>query len=88
MENNNHVWSGGPAPRRIKLNGRTVFLRQCSFCRRDFVQGIDGLDWRAVYIGVFRVELLADAVSKRWLEEECPRWRLADDDTARATRHT
>ncbi len=87
MENTNHVWSGGTTPHRIKQDGRTLFLRQCSFCRRDFAQGIGGMDWHAVYIGVFKVEPLADAVSKRWMQEECPRCRLPGDDIARATRN-
>lgn len=82
-ENTNHVWSGGNAPHRIKQDGATVLLRQCSSCRRDFAKGIDGLDWHAAYIGVFKVELLADAVSAPWLEEECPKQRLSVDDTAR-----
>jgi hypothetical protein len=54
--------------------------------RRDFAQGIDGSAWRAVYIGLFKVELLADAVNERWLNEECPKQRLPDDDQARMTR--
>ena len=86
MENTTHVWSGGNDPHRVKQDGGTIFLRQCSFCRRDFAKGIDGLNWRAVYIGMFKVELLADAVSARWLEEECPKCRRSDDDLARATR--
>ena len=40
------------APRRIKLNGRRVFLRQCSFSRRNFAQG-SAAETTAVYIGVF-----------------------------------
>lgn len=86
MENTTHVWSGGVRPRRIEQDGRIIFHRQCSLCRRDFAKGIDGLEWRAVYIGVFKVELLADTTSKRWLEEQCPRYQLAEDDTARTTR--
>jgi hypothetical protein len=45
------------------------------------------LDWRAIYIAIFKVELLANVVTKRWLQEEFPRRRLPDDDVARATRH-
>jgi hypothetical protein len=86
MENTSHVWSGGNKPHRVEQDGGIICLRQCSFCRRDFAKGIDGLDWRAVYIGVFKVELLADAVSARWQEEECPRCCLPDDATARTTR--
>ena len=87
VENTTHVWSGGNSPQRVTQDGRTIFLRQCYFCHRDFALGIDGLDWRAVYIGVFKVELLADGVSARWLEEDCPKHRLPYDDIARATRH-
>jgi hypothetical protein len=86
LDNKNHVWSGGNNPQRITQGGRTVFVRRCSFCGRDFAKGIADLDWRAVYIGVFKVELLADAVNNRWLEEECPKHRLPDDDVARTTR--
>jgi hypothetical protein len=86
IENTTHIWSGGSDPHRLKQDGRTIFLRQCSCCRRDFAQGIDGLDWRAVYLGVFKVEPLADAISSQWLEEECPKRRLPADDIARATR--
>jgi hypothetical protein len=86
MDNANHIWSGGNNPHRIEQDGTNIFLRQCSLCRRDFALGIDGLDWRAVYVGVFRVELLADVVNEQWLKEECPKQRLPGDDKARTTR--
>ena len=86
MENTTHVWSGGNNGHRVKQDGGAILLVQCSFCRRDFAKGIDGFDWRAVYLGVFKVELLSDAVNKRWLEEQCPKSRLPDDESARATR--
>jgi hypothetical protein len=86
MDDANHVWSNTNKPHRIEQDGRTILLRQCLLCRRDFAQGIDGSGWRAVYIGVFKVELLADAVNERWLNEECPKQRLPDDDEARTTR--
>jgi len=86
IENTTHIWSGGNTPRQFKQDGRTFLLRQCSSCRRDFAKGIDGLDWRAVYLGVFKVEVLADVVSAQWLEEDCPKRRLPADDIARATR--
>jgi hypothetical protein len=85
IENTTHIWSGENNPHRIKQDGRSVLLRQCSSCRRDFAQGIDGLDWRAVYIGVFKIEVLADAISSQWLEEDCPKRRLSADDIARTT---
>jgi hypothetical protein len=86
MDDKNHLWSGESIPHRIDQDGKTILLRQCSLCGRDFAQGIGGCGWRAVYIGVFKVEVLADAVRKRWLKEECPRQRLPTDEKARATR--
>jgi hypothetical protein len=86
MDDASHVWSNRNKPHRIEQDGRSIFLRQCLLCRRDFAQGIDGSAWRAVYIGVFKVELLANAVNERWLNEECPKQRLPNDDQARMTR--
>jgi hypothetical protein len=45
------------------------------------------MDWHAVYIGIFKVELLADDLNDLWLEEACPKCRLPNDDIARATRN-
>jgi hypothetical protein len=86
IENTTHIWSCRNNSRQLKQDGMTIILRQCSCCRRDFAQGIDGLDWRAAYLGVFKIELLADAISKQWLEEDCPKRRLPGDDIARPMR--
>jgi hypothetical protein len=83
MDGKGHLWSRECIPRQITQDGKTILLRLCSLCGRNFAQRIDGPDWRAVHIGVFRVELLADAVNKRWREEECPRRRDPDDAIAR-----
>ena len=83
MDGKGHLWSRECIPRQITQDGKTILLRLCSLCGRNFAQRIDDPDWRAVHIGVFRVELLADAVNKRWREEECPRRRDPDDAIAR-----
>jgi hypothetical protein len=51
-------------------------------------QGLNGPGWQAVYVGVFKLELLTEQVSSRWLGEECPKRFLPDDDVSRAMRHT
>jgi hypothetical protein len=50
----------------------------------DFAQGFSRPAWRAVHIGVFKVEPLSDAVNKRWLEEDCPGRRIPEDEKAGA----
>jgi len=79
----NHHWSGSIS-RQIQQDGKTILLRHCSLCGRDFALRMDGSNWRAVYIGVFRIKPLADPVNQRWLEEECPKERLPEDDIARS----
>ena len=73
-------------PHIIKQDGRTVSHRRCLRCGRDFAQGLDGAGWQAVYVGVLRVELLAESVNRRWLTEECPMQLLPADNDDRAMR--
>jgi hypothetical protein len=77
-----HLWLERN-PREFKQGDQTITLRQCSLCRRDFAQGLNGTDWSAVYVGIFKVELLPEAISDRWLNEKCPMRQLPDDDAAR-----
>ena len=77
-----HIWLERTS-RQFKQEGKTILLRQCSLCRRDFAQGLDGSDWCPVYVGIFKVELLSKAASQRWLNEQCPRKMLPDDDVVR-----
>lgn len=91
MENRNalhtHSWSDGSAPHVFKQDGRTIFHHRCVRCGRDFAQGLNGAGWQAIYVGVFKVELLAETVTSRWLTEECPERPVPDDDVSRAMRH-
>ena len=66
-----HLWSENS--RQFTQDGRVISLRQCARCRRDFALGLDGASWDAVYLGVFKVVLLAKEVSSRWLREPCPK---------------
>jgi hypothetical protein len=79
-----HEWS--PIPRQILQDGRTLAHQRCVRCARDFVFELDGSGWHAVYVGVFRVELLAEQVNQQWLSEECPKQMLSADNVDRATR--
>jgi hypothetical protein len=83
-----HTWIDGTLPHLIKQDGKVVLHHRCARCGRDFAQGLDGAGWQAVYIGVFKVEVLADSVSARWLREECPGRPLPDDDVSRAMRRS
>jgi len=85
MDYKDHSWSSESIRSQIEQDGQTITLRHCRACGRDFAFGIDGPRWRAVYIGVFRVEPLSEAVSQRWLEE-CPKQWLLEDDKARKER--
>ena len=77
-----HLWLERN-PRQFKQGGETITLRQCWLCRRDFAQGLNGADWSAVYVGIFKVEPLPKAINDRWLSEKCPTRHLPDDDVAR-----
>ena len=59
-----HLFSE-PIPHRIKQDGKSIFHRRCVRCGRDFAKGLDGAGWQAVYVGVLRVELLAESVNHR-----------------------
>jgi hypothetical protein len=84
-----HVWSDGNTPRQIMQDGRTIIHQRCLSCGRDFALELDGSGWHAIYVGAFRVELLAESVTRRWLGEECPKQPLWDQDQkARAMRQS
>jgi len=57
-------------PHQFKQAGKPILLLQCSRCSRDFALGLDGSGWRPVYVGIFKVELLAT---------ECPSNSLMRD---------
>jgi hypothetical protein len=85
-----HVWADeGASPHQIMQDGRTIVHQRCLRCGRDFALELDGSGWHALYVGVFRVELLAESVTARWLTEECPRQFLwTQDQEARAMRQS
>jgi len=79
-----HLWSDSDTPRETEIAGRKILHHRCLWCARDFVTSLDGSGWHAAYIGILRVELLADSVNERWLSEECSRQFLASDEADRA----
>jgi len=46
-----HLWSEGNR-REFKQDGKTISLRRCSSCGRDFAQGLNGDGWHAVHVRV------------------------------------
>lgn len=86
-----HAWSNGTTPHQIQQSGRIFLHHHCSQCGREFSRefdGSDGSDWQAAYVGVIRIELLAESVSERWVSEECPKRLLPEDDATRAMRRS
>ena len=67
---------------------RTVLFFRCRRCGRDFAQGLNGAGWHAAYIGLLKVELLADDVTQRWLSTECPGHILIEANVDRGLRRS
>lgn len=83
-----HQFSDGNVPHQVTQDGKTILHHRCTRCARDFAQGLDGAGWQAAYVGVLRIELLADSVNDRWLTEECPGRLIPQDDVDRAVRRS
>lgn len=66
-----HLWSDCEIPHVIHQDANTINHRLHA-CGRDFGQGLNGGGWHAVYVGILRIELLAESVNARWLGEDCP----------------
>jgi hypothetical protein len=81
-----HLWSDGDSPHQIIQDGRTIVHHRCLLCGRDFGFELDGSGWHAIYVGLLRVECLADEVTARWLLEDCPKQMLASDELDRVAR--
>jgi hypothetical protein len=82
-----HVWADDTA-HQITQDGESIFHHRCIRCGRDFVEPTDGRGWQAAYVGVLRIELLADSVTERWVGEECPGRLLTEDCFSRTTRQS
>jgi hypothetical protein len=72
-------------PHQVTQDGKTILHHRCVRCGRDFAQGLNGAGWEAVYVGVLRIERLAESVNRRWAEE-CPMRQLPSDEDDRAMR--
>ena len=82
-----HVWPDDFPPQEIYHDGKLYLHQKCAKCGRDFLREPDSTDWKAAHIGAFKIELLADSVSDRWVNEECPRRVLAANDGQRLRRN-
>jgi hypothetical protein len=74
-----HFWGTYNRPREVKTNGTSLILYRCPRCAREFAREPDQSAWRAVHVGVFRVEFLDNAANRRWISEPCP-GRLPEDE--------
>ena len=82
-----HLWPAGHALHQVEQDGRTIRHQRCVRCWRDFGQGFDGTyNWEAVYVGVLRIERLAERVTDIWLSEPCPGEPRIEDNELRAMR--
>jgi|SRR6516225_8423018 hypothetical protein len=81
-----HVWADDDIPQQIEEDGEIIFYHRCVRCGRDFMRSGSGTGWQAAYVGVLRIEPLADSVTERWVREDCPGRLLTDDCRSRTTR--
>jgi hypothetical protein len=63
-----HQW----VHRKVEIDGKTLFHRQCTACGRDFVMGAETGGWRAVHVGLFEFDFLDEETDERWVSAECP----------------
>jgi hypothetical protein len=56
----------------VEIEGKSLLLFYCPLCGREFARDDEQADWRAAYVGPFRVTFLAESVSQQWLSEPCP----------------
>jgi hypothetical protein len=70
---NSHQW----VRRRVSVNGKLFYHRQCSVCRRDFVMAADTGYWKSAHIGLLGFDFLNEETDRSWLSEECPGRPLA-----------
>lgn len=61
-----------PLARLVTTATQQATLHHRSRCLRDFAIDFDGIEWRAVALGVFDIRDLEAHVSEKWLSEPCP----------------
>jgi hypothetical protein len=81
-----HAWADPCNPHQIMQDGELLYHHRCVRCGRDFLQTTDGTGWQAAFVGVQRIEPLADGVTERWVTDDCP-GRLMVDDCESSTQH-
>jgi len=88
MQNNSlqtHFWSDGLNPHQVFQDGRTIVHHRCLKCARDFAFELDGSGWHAAYVGIFKIEHLAESVNRQWMTQQCPGRPLWQQDQAART---
>jgi hypothetical protein len=82
-----HVWADDNI-QQIMQDGEIIFYHRCVRCGRDFMRPHSRTGWHAAYVGILRIEPLADSVTKQWVTEDCPGRLLTDDCRSRTTRQS
>jgi len=77
-----HQW----VRRKVKIDGTTIFHRQCRTCRRDFVMSAGKGYWVAVHVGLLGFDLLDEETNHRWVSEECPGRQIPEEINDSRTR--
>jgi hypothetical protein len=77
-----HQWISA-VPRSFEFEGRRISLYHCGGCRREFANDEGSSEWRAVYVGPFRVYDIAADISDLWCREACPQVSVPSDQTHR-----
>jgi hypothetical protein len=78
MQNNSlqtHFWSDGNIPHQVFQEGRVIVHQRCFLCGRDFGFELDGSGWHAVYVGIFKIERLAESADHQWMTENMTRYK-------------
>src|SRR6516225_7789489 len=81
-----HSWADDDISQQVTQDGEIIFYRRCARCGRDFMRPDIGTGWHAAYVGVVRIEPLADSVTRQWVTEDCPGRLLTNDCRSRTTR--
>jgi hypothetical protein len=84
-----HVWSDDEsAPHQINQDGKVILHRRCMVCGRDFAREVTSSEWQAAHLGAFRIEVLAESVTERWVNQKCPGQILEADIEQRRLRRS
>jgi hypothetical protein len=79
-----HLWLAKPRILTIE-SGETVIQHHCASCGRDFITDISN-NGLAVFVSAISFHQLNDAITTRWLSDDCPGRQLFSDEEDRRRR--